>query len=48
MIIVDGHRYMNEAVQDGPAHLVFNLDEVGISDWDDRKPKKVAVPITAT
>ena len=24
--------------------LVFNLDEVGISDWEDRKPKKVIVP----
>jgi hypothetical protein len=26
--------------------LVFNLDKVGISDWEDRKPKKVVVPIT--
>jgi hypothetical protein len=26
---------------------VFNLDEVGISDWEDRGPKKVVVPITA-
>jgi uncharacterized protein (UPF0248 family) len=27
--------------------LVFNVDEVGISDWEDRKPKKLVVPITA-
>jgi hypothetical protein len=26
------------------ADLVFNLDEVGISDWEDRKTKKVVVP----
>jgi hypothetical protein len=41
-------RCMNEAVQGSPADLVFNLDEVGISDWEDRKPKKVVVPIIAT
>jgi hypothetical protein len=35
---------MHEAVQGCPAELVFNLDEVGISDWEDRKPKKVVVP----
>jgi hypothetical protein len=26
------------------AELVFNLDEVGISDWEDRKTKTVIVP----
>jgi hypothetical protein len=26
------------------SELVFNLDEVGSSDWEDRKPKKVIVP----
>jgi hypothetical protein len=26
--------------------LVFNLDEVGISDWEDRKRKTVMVPAT--
>jgi hypothetical protein len=26
------------------AGLVFNLDEVGISDWEDRKTKTVVVP----
>jgi hypothetical protein len=39
---------MNEAVQGCPADLVVNLDEVGISDWEDRKPKKAVIPITAT
>jgi hypothetical protein len=28
------------------AELVFNLDEVGMSDWEDRKDKKVIVPKT--
>jgi hypothetical protein len=37
---------MHETLQGCPADLVFNLDEVGISDWEDRKPKKVVVPIT--
>jgi hypothetical protein len=41
-----GHS-MHGAVQDRPTDLVFNLDEVGISDWEDRQPKKVVVPITA-
>ena len=39
-------RSMHEAVQGCASDLVFNLDEVGISDWEDRKPKKVVVPIT--
>ena len=38
---------MKEAVHLRPADLVFNLDEVGISDWEDRKSKRVVVPITA-
>jgi hypothetical protein len=37
---------MHETLQGCPVDLVFNLDEVGISDWEDRKPKKVVVPIT--
>jgi hypothetical protein len=28
--------------------LVFNLDEVGSSDWEDRKPKNVIVPRAAS
>jgi hypothetical protein len=39
-------RSLYETLQGCPADLVFHLDEVGISDWDDRKPKKVVVPIS--
>jgi hypothetical protein len=39
---------MQETLQACPADLVFHLDEVGISDWEDRKSKKVVVPITVT
>jgi hypothetical protein len=28
------------------AELVFNLDEVGMSEWEDRKERKVIVPRT--
>jgi hypothetical protein len=31
-------------VQSRRTDLVFNLDEVGISEWEDRKPKNVIVP----
>jgi hypothetical protein len=31
----------NENVQGCTAELVFNLDELGISDWDDRKARKL-------
>jgi hypothetical protein len=34
-------RTMHGTLQGCPADLVFNLDEVGISDWEDRKPKHV-------
>jgi hypothetical protein len=37
---------LHETLRGCPANLVFNLDEIGISDWEDRKPKKVVVPIT--
>jgi hypothetical protein len=36
-IIHDLHDYVQGCV----VELVFNLDEVGISDWEDRKTKKV-------
>jgi dihydroneopterin aldolase len=39
---------MHETLQDCPDDLVFNLDEVGISDWEDQKPKRVVVAITAS
>jgi hypothetical protein len=35
---------LHDHVQGCVADLVFNLDEVGISDWEDRKTKKVVVP----
>jgi hypothetical protein len=35
---------MTEYVQGRPAELRFNLDEVGISNGEDRKSKKVMVP----
>jgi hypothetical protein len=34
---------LNEYVHGWTAELVFNLDEVGISDWEDRKARKVVV-----
>jgi hypothetical protein len=40
-------RCLGEFVQGRPAELVFNLDEVGISDWEDRQTKKVIVPLSA-
>jgi hypothetical protein len=38
---------MKDAVHLRPADLIFNLDEVGISEWEDRKSKRVVVPMTA-
>jgi hypothetical protein len=39
-------RDLNEHVQGCVSELVFNLDEVGISDWEDRETRKVVVPAT--
>jgi hypothetical protein len=39
-------RELNEHVQGCVSELVFNLDEVGISDWEDRKTRKVVGPAT--
>jgi hypothetical protein len=36
----------NEHVSGCVAELVFNLEEVRISDWKDRKTRKVLVPAT--
>jgi hypothetical protein len=41
-------RSLHETLQACPADLAFNLDEVGISDWEDRKPKRVVVPLTVS
>jgi hypothetical protein len=47
-VFLNATRYaMQEAVHSRPADLVFNSGEVGISECEDRKPKKVIVPITA-
>jgi hypothetical protein len=35
---------MRSIVEGKFAELVFNLDEVGSSDWEDRKPRKVVAP----
>jgi hypothetical protein len=40
------NRCLRDHVQGMKAELVFNLDEVGISEWEDRKDKKVIVPKT--
>jgi hypothetical protein len=39
-------RCLREYVQGMKAELMFNLDEVGLSEWEDRKDKKVIVPMT--
>jgi hypothetical protein len=36
---------IEEAVHGCTRDLVFNLDEVGVSEWEDRKSKKVVVPL---
>jgi hypothetical protein len=37
-------RCIAQHVQGRPTELAFNLDEVGISEWEDRKMKNVIVP----
>jgi hypothetical protein len=39
---------MHDVVKRRPADVVLNLDEVRVSDWEDRAPKRVVVPRTAT
>jgi hypothetical protein len=39
-------RNLNEHVQGCTAELIFNLDEFGISDWEDRKTRNAVVPAT--
>jgi hypothetical protein len=29
-----------------PAELIFTLDETGLPDWEERKPKPVLIPTT--
>jgi hypothetical protein len=39
-------RTMHETLQGCQVDLLFNLEEFEISDWEDRKPKKVVAPIS--
>jgi hypothetical protein len=41
-------QYINEFVNGLPTKLIFNLDEVGISEWEDRISKSVIVPKSMT
>jgi hypothetical protein len=38
--------YLREHVQWMKAELIFNLDQVGVSEWQDRRDKKVFIPRT--
>jgi hypothetical protein len=37
---------MEDTIHNRSMNLVFNLNEVGISEWEDRKPRKVIILIT--
>jgi hypothetical protein len=39
---------LNEHIPGSCAELVFNLDEIGISEWEDRASRKVIVPVSMT
>jgi hypothetical protein len=39
-------RSYREHIQEMRAELIFNLNEVGMSDWKDRKETKVIIPKT--
>jgi hypothetical protein len=39
---------LSELLPGSCAELVFNLEEVGISEWEDRAPRKVNVPVSMT
>jgi hypothetical protein len=38
---------MNEAVHMRPSDSVFNLNEMGISEWEDRRSKRAVVLMIA-
>jgi hypothetical protein len=44
----DTIRRMQKTLHGCPDGWVFHLDEVGVSDWEDRKPKRVVDPITVS
>jgi hypothetical protein len=37
---------MKDPIHGKASELVFNRDDVGSADWEDRKPKKVIAPIS--
>jgi hypothetical protein len=37
---------LKEYVQTSTTELIFNLDEVAISDWEERKARNIVVPAT--
>jgi hypothetical protein len=39
---------MRTHIPGGFSEMVFNLDEMGSSDWDDRKPRKALAPVTVS
>jgi hypothetical protein len=39
---------MQKAVNVHPTDFVFNLNEVGIFEWGDRKSKKIVLPLALT
>jgi hypothetical protein len=39
---------LNEYVPGSCAELVFNINEVGISEWEDRASRKVKIPVSIT
>jgi hypothetical protein len=40
-------RCITQFVQGCPIELFVNLDEAGISEWEDWRPKNVIVPLSA-
>jgi hypothetical protein len=39
-------QHLKEYGQGCKAEMMFNLDEIGLSDWEERPPKRVSVPVT--
>jgi hypothetical protein len=40
-------KYLTEEAQSHPTERVFNLDEVGIYEWEDRPAKNAIIPVSA-
>jgi hypothetical protein len=39
-------QHLNESVQERTSERAFNSDKIDVSDWEDRKTRKVIVPAT--